>query len=251
MLLNGAKPTIRLLFSMLLAASLLGCAGDAEKKKELADIYLQLGVRYMNLNKLESAKENLEKVIEQDPDNVQAHNALGYLFERIQKYPEAKQHYQTALELEPEDISIQNNFGRFLCERREFDEGTKLLNMAVANLLNDRAWIAMTNLGLCQLGMGNQQQAKNYFKDALQLNPNYAPALLEMQKFSYQSGEYWAAKGYLQRYLQQASQTPKTLWIAIQTEQALGNYNLADEYRNELLEKFPSSPEAKQIQGQH
>jgi len=248
---NCLKFICRLLFSLCLAVFLLGCAGDAERKKQLADIYLQLGVRYLNLNKLETAKENLEKVIRQEPGNMQAHNALGYLYERIERYPEAKKHYQKALDLAPDDISIQNNFGRYLCERRDFDEGLALLNKAIANLLNDRAWIAMTNLGLCQLGMGDQQKAKNFFKDALRLNPNYAPALKNMQKFSYQSGDYWAAKGFLERYLQQAAHTPDTLWIAVQTEQSLGNQNLADEYRRQLLDTFPLSPEAKQIQAQH
>ncbi len=246
------KTVLRLvlwLFFSTLAVCLLGCSGNA-KKKELADIYLQLGVRYLNLNKLESSKENLKKAVEQEPDNAQAHNALGYLYERIERHQEAKEHYQKSLDLMPDDISIQNNFGRFLCERSEFDQGTELLKQALANLLNDRAWIAMTNLGLCQLGMGNSQKAKTYFKDALQLNPSYAPALLEMQKFSYQSGDHWAAKGYLQRYLEQASHTPGTLWIAIQTEQALGNPHLAGEYRKELLDKFPSSPEAKKIRAQ-
>jgi len=232
-----------------LAVVLAACASSAEKKSQL-DVYLQLGIRYLNLNRLEAAKENLEKVVDQDPDNIQAHNALGYLYEKIQKYPEAKRHYTEALRLAPDDLSIQNNLGRFLCERREFSEGMELLNKAIENLLNDRPWLAVTNAGLCQLGMGDQQKAKGYFKQALQLNPSYAPALMEMQKFSYQSGEYWAAKGYLQRYLQVAPQTAGTLWVAMQTEQALGNQNLADEYRNELLEKYPLSPEARQVQTQ-
>jgi type IV pilus assembly protein PilF len=246
--LRGIKVS-RWLFGVGFAAVLAACASSSEKKAQL-DVYLQLGVRYLNLNRLEPAKDNLEKVVEQDPDNIQAHNALGYLYEKIQKFPEAKQHYQQALRLAPDDLSIQNNLGRFLCERREFNEGMALLDKAIANLLNDRPWLAITNAGLCQLGLGDQQKAKLYFKQALQLNPGYAPALLEMQKFSYQSGEYWAAKGYLQRYLQVAQQTPGTLWIAMQTEQALGNQNLADEYRNELLEKYPLSPEARQVQTQ-
>lgn len=237
------------LFGLGLVAVLAACASSAEKKSQL-DVYLQLGIRYLNLNRLEAAKDNLEKVVDQDPDNIQAHNALGYLYEKIQKYPEAKRHYAEALRLAPDDLSIQNNLGRFLCERREFGEGMELLNKAIENLLNDRPWLAVTNAGLCQLGMGDQQKAKGYFKQALQLNPSYAPALMEMQKFSYQSGEYWAAKGYLQRYLQVAPQTAGTLWIAMQTEQALGNQNLADEYRNELLEKYPLSPEARQVQTQ-
>lgn len=229
---------------------LAACATSAEKKAEI-DVYLQLGIRYLNLNRLEAAKDNLERVVAQDSGNIQAHNALAFLYEKIQKYPEARKHYETALTLAPDDLSLQNNFGRFLCERQEFDKGMELLNKAIANLLNERPWLAITNAGLCQLNSGQQQKAKAYFKQALQLNSSYAPALLEMQKFSYQNGEYWAAKGYLQRYLQVAAQTPGTLWIAIQTEQALGNHNLADEYRNELLEKFPVSPEARQIESQH
>jgi type IV pilus assembly protein PilF len=68
-----------------------------------------------------------------------------------------------------------------------------------------------------------------------------------MQKMSYLSGEYWAAKGYLQRYLSVADHTSGTLWFGMQTERALGNQALAKEYQNLLLEKFPLSDEAKQI----
>jgi type IV pilus assembly protein PilF len=76
-------------------------------------------------------------------------------------------------------------------------------------------------------------------------NDSYAPVLLEMQKLSYQHGEYWPAKRYLQKYLSVASHTSETLWFAIQTERALGNAELANEYQNLLLEKFPLSNEAK------
>ncbi len=244
MLRNLSKALKPLAFA-LCALVLVACASSAKKKAE-ADVYLQLGVRYLSMNKLEVAKENLERVLSMDSNNVQAHNALGFLYEKIEKYPEARTHYQTAFKLAPDDLSIQNNFGRFLCERREFDQGMELLGKAIANLLNDRLWLALTNAGLCQSGMGQQQKAKAYFKQALQVNSNYAPALLEMQKISYQNREYWLAKNYLQRYVSLAPQTAESLWIAIQTERALGNYGLANEYHNELLEKFPLSNQARQ-----
>lgn len=245
-MLRDIQKMTKLLAMGLCPVVLAACATSAEKKAE-TDTYLQLGVRYLSMNKLEIAKENLERALEMDSSNVQVHNALGFLYEKIEKYPEARAHYQTALNLSPDDLSIQNNFGRFLCERREFEEGMALLNKAIGNLLNDRPWLAITNAGMCQLGMGQQQKAKAYFKQALQLNEGYAPALLQMQKISYQSGEYWAAKSYLQRYLGSAQQTAESLWIAVQTERALGNIGLANEYHNELLEKFPLSKEAKQV----
>ena len=122
-----------------------------------------------------------------------------------------------------------------------------LLTKAISTQLNDRQWLALTNAGRCQLAMKQQQSAKAYFKQALILNNTYAPALLEMQKISYQNGEYWAAKGYLQRYLSVASHTSGTLWFAMLTERALGNTALAKEYQNLLVEDFPLSDEAKQI----
>lgn len=228
-------------------AVLCGCTTTAEKK-EKTDTYLQLGVRYMNMNRLELAKENLEKALKTDSGNVQVHNALGFLYEKIEKFPLAKEHYQNALRLMPDDLGVQNNYGRFLCEHNEIDAGLSLLNKAITNLLNDRQWMALTNAGICQLKQGQASRAKAYFKQALMVNDSYAPALLEMQKLSYQNREYWPAKGYLQRFLAVAQHTPESLWYGMQTERALGNSGLAQEYKNLLLEKFPISNEARKVE---
>jgi type IV pilus assembly protein PilF len=235
---------------LLLAAVLTSCAsstGNSAKDEDLANIHLQLGVRYMDLNKLEVAKENLQLALKKDPDNAQVHNAFAFLYEKLNEYDKAKVYYEKALDVSPDDWSVQNNFGRFLCDRGEYEQGMALLTQAISTQLNDRQWLALTNAGRCQLAMKQKQSAKAYFKQALILNNSYPPALLEMQKLSYQSGEYWAAKGYLQRYLSVADHTSGTLWFGMQTERALGNAALAKEYQNLLLEKFPLSDEAKQI----
>ncbi|MEQ1558433.1 MAG: type IV pilus biogenesis/stability protein PilW [Methyloglobulus sp.] len=234
------------LLSMTLVACSWFSAGSDEKP---TDVYMQLGVRYMELNKLELAKENLQKAVDKDSDNYRAHSALGYLYEKINKLDNAKQHYEAALSIAPDDAGVQNNFGRFLCERRQFDKGLALLIQAGDNMLNDKQWLALTNAGRCQLGMGQRDKAITYLRQALALNDRYAPALFEMQRISYEIGEYRASEDYLQRYLGEANHTPETLWIGIQTEQALGNSSLANEYRNLLLDKFPDSNEAKQVSG--
>jgi type IV pilus assembly protein PilF len=213
------------------------------------DIYLQLGIRYMDIDKLELAKQNLQLALEKDQNNARAHSALGYLYEKINHFDDAGKHYETALSLAPDDSGIQNNFGRFLCDRRQFDKGLALLTQAASNMLNGRQWMALTNAARCHLGMGQRPQAVMFLKQALELNGQYAAALFEMQKISYQMGDYKAAEDYLQRYLGEANHTPETLWVGIQTEQALGNLSLANEYRNLLLEKFPNSNEAKQVAG--
>ncbi len=237
-----------LFLAFLLASCTLFTDTDkATKNDESASIYLQLGVRYMDLGKLEIAKENLQRALKKDPNSAQVHNAFAFLYEKLNDYELARENYERALELSPDDWSVQNNYGRFLCDRSEYEQGMALLTQAISTQLNDRPWLALTNAGRCQLAMQQKQSAKAYFKQALLLNNTYAPALLEMQKISYQSGEYWPAKGYLQRYLGVADHTSGTLWFGMQTERALGNEALAKEYQNLLLEKFPLSDEAKQI----
>jgi type IV pilus assembly protein PilF len=247
---DTSKISYRLASCLLLAVVLTSCASstvNGSKSEDAASIYLQLGVRYMDLNKLEIAKENLQLALKKDPNNPQVHNALAFLYEKLNDYDKAKDQYEMALDESPNDWSVQNNFGRFLCDRGEYEEGMALLTQAITTQLNDRQWLALTNAGRCQLAMKQKQSAKAYFKQALILNSTYAPALLEMQKVSYQTGEFWVAKAYLQRYLGVAPHTSGTLWYGMQTERALGNAELAKEYQNLLMEKFPLSDEAKQI----
>ncbi len=232
----------------LLTVALIACAASSEKNASAsADVYLQLGVRYLSMNRLELAKEDLEHALRLDSRNSKAHDAIAFLYEKLNKLDLARDHYQTALDLVPDDLNIQNNFGRFLCDRGEFEKGMVLLSQATANPLNDQPWLALTNAGRCQLAMKQQQKAEDSFRQALQLNGSYPPALQEMQKISFLKGDLWPAKGFLQRYLSVAPQTPQTLWIAIQTERALGNQKQADDYQKQLLETFPISDEAKLV----
>ncbi len=232
----------------LLPVALIGCSTPLEREgADAVNVYLQLGVRYLSLNNLPAAKENLELALQNDSDSIPAHIALAFLYEKLNKYDEARSQYELALSLDPENLSLQNNFGRFLCDRREFDKGMDLLTKASSNLLNENSWMPLTNAGRCQMAMGDKPKAAMYFEKALQANTNYAPALQEMQKMSYQNGDFKAAREYLERYLTVADHTPESLWLAIQTENALGNEMLVKEYTSLLLEKFPYSNEAKQI----
>jgi type IV pilus assembly protein PilF len=233
----------------LLPVALIACSSTLPEREsdEQAGVYLQLGVRYLNMNNLPAAKENLEMALKTDSDNLAVHIALAFLYEKLNKFDDARAQYEKASNMEPENIDLQNNYGRFLCDRREFDKGMAMLTKASSDLLNQTPWMALTNAGRCQLAIGDKGQAEKYFNKALQSNPNYAPVLQEMQKLSYQNGDFKSSKEYMDRFLTVAQHNPETLWVAIQTEQALRNDMLVKEYTDLLLEKFPFSNEAKQI----
>ena len=242
--------TSKLFLSSIFVCFLTACATTDDTKSvegNAANVYLQLGVRYLNLNKMEIAKENLQHAIHLDSKNAQAFNALAFLDEKLNKIDDARAHYQTAIALTPDDLGIKNNYGRFLCEQGEIENGMALLTTAATDGLNERPWLAMTNLGRCYMQLAKYQEAETYFTQALQLNQNYSPALLEMQKINYHQGNFSTARVYLNRYAQVSEHTPESLLIATQIEGAAGNAGMAKHYQTLILTKFPLSAEAKRF----
>jgi type IV pilus assembly protein PilF len=246
------KKIINSLIIMLVSIMLSACVSsnsskDSLSKPEEAKLYLQMGVRYLEMDMLKIAKENLETAESIDPNNATIHNSLGALYERLKMFPDAREQYRKAVALDTSDAAAKNNYGRFLCERGNYEEGMELLNEALALPLNNRKWFAYTNIGRCELRNGKQKLAEANFRMALQRKKNYSPALFEMQKISYHSGKYMSARAFLERYLSVARHNPATLWYAVQTERALGNEKLARIYKEKLSTLFPTSKEAQQL----
>ncbi len=246
------KKNIKYLLIALIVIFVSACVSSSRPKQDLSDekqasLYLKMGARYLEMGMLTVAKENLETAEEIDPNNANVHNALGALYERMGRLPEAKEQYQEAIELDGTSFSTKNNYGRFLCERGEHDAGIQLLNEVLLMPLNNRKWFAYTNIALCELRKGQQKEAEYNLRSALQINKNYIPALLEMQKISYHSEEYMSARAFLERYLGQAKHNAETLWYAVQTERALGDQKKAELYEDKIFSLFPMSKQARQL----
>lgn len=214
---------------------------------ERAKLNLEMGVRYLEMGKLEIAKEKLETAYDLDSGNAETHNALAVFYERIKDYEEATDYYQSAISKAPENYSIKNNYGRFLCERNQIKEGMVLLQQSLDSPLNQRPWMALTNMGNCHLQQNDPVKSEEYYRRALQANPEYAPALQEMLKISYNNQQYMSARAFLERFMAVSKHTPETLWFGFQTERALGNRQTADGYKEQLIGTFPTSKEALQV----
>jgi len=243
------KQLIKCLLISLLVSACVSSNGakDSLSKSEEAKLYLRMGVRYLEMGMLKTAKENLEVAEDIDSNNAAIHNSLGALYERMRLFPKAREQYQIAISLDTENAGAKNNYGRFLCERGNYEAAMELLNEALLMPLNNRKWFVYTNIGLCELRKGNKKLAEGNFRNALQMNKNYSPALSEMQKISYHSAKYMSARAFLERYLAVAKHSPETLWYAVQTERSLGNKKLAESYIYKLNNLFPTSKEAQQF----
>ncbi|WP_347989678.1 type IV pilus biogenesis/stability protein PilW [Methylomonas sp. AM2-LC] len=238
-----------------LSLSLLTCAcglipnmsGDSKSNAEKAQIYLEMGINYLEFDKLDIAKEKLDLALRYDSSNPNIYNALGSFYEHIKDYANAEMSYDSALSKGPDNFVVEANVGRYYCERGNFEKGISLTQEAIEQPMNNRQWYAYTNKGVCFEKQNNFAKAEEFFRLALKLQPEFAPALLEMQKISYENRQYMSARAFLERYLSVSQHTPQSLWIAFQTERALGNSKAAEDYANQYLETFPAAKESDQI----
>jgi type IV pilus assembly protein PilF len=231
-------------------AGLVACTSDKPppvdmNERSTADVYVLKGVKYIETGRLDVAKQDLEHAIELDSKNVEAHNAMGVLYERLEQPAAAEEEFKRALSLDSSNPDVAVNYGRVLCIQGKYEQAMQYFKPVLENKLYAMPWIVLANTGICYKRQGQLREAENYLRLALNANPYFAPALLEMAKLSLENGNAMSARGFLQRYEASVAPTAESLWYGVQTEQALGNTRGANAYLKQLRRFFPESKEAQ------
>ena len=213
----------------------------------IAALQANLGMGYMREGELDLAWDKLTKALDADPRYSVAHNAIALLYERFNQPEDARKHYELAVKYNPMDSSAHTNYGSFLCRRGEFEAAERSFQHALENPLYRTPEIPITNLGLCLQQDGQTDLAENYLRRALELNPRIASALIAMSDLSLQNGSEMSARAYMQRYTEVSGHSPRTLWLSVQIERALGDLNAAASYAMLLRSNFPDSQETRKL----
>ncbi len=208
----------------------------------------QLGIMHMREGNYEVARLKLEKALELQPDRVEAHEAIAILFAQVGETSQAEKHYKKSLQLNPEYARGRNNYGQFLCAQGHYKKAEKQFLLAANNPFYDFPSLPFTNAGLCAKRIPDMVKAEEYFRLALQKDPAFASALLQMGLISYSKGDYMSARGYMQRLEEVTKHSPESLWLAVRTEYALDDHEAWRNYSILLKNNFPESNETRTLQ---
>jgi len=207
------------------------------------DVYVKLAVAYMRNGQMDIALQQAKRAISIDPNSTSAHNVIALIYSRLGENELAAQHYRRGIEAQPRDPYIRNAYGTFLCQQGRYQEAEQEFVNALKNPLYRTPEMAYSNAAICTSKQGNWERSEAYLRKALQYNPVFPPALLQMAKLSLTRGDYSGARTFLQRYAAVAPHNAESLWIGIQTERALGDKDGAASYLLKLKSGFPNSPE--------
>jgi type IV pilus assembly protein PilF len=244
-------------YAALLFAALLGlqaCGGDTrddddrpKSPRDAAKYNLQLGMAYLERNELQFAREKIDKALEQDSSNPDAHRAAALLYDRVGQYDKAERHYETALRLRPNDPLILNNYGVFLCRRGKVDKGEGRFVQSAKSPFNREPENAYSNAGTCMRGAQRYQEAATYFEKALSVRPKHRDALLQIAEMSFEQKRFDESRAGVMRYIERVGATAEILWLGVRLERAAGNITQANTYARRLRTEYPTSEQTRAL----
>lgn len=95
-------------------------------------LWLNLGLSYRAINRLEDARHALFQAIKANPSDVDILDTLGVVCHELGADDSAEEAYQHALEMEPGNGRVWNNFGVLLFGQSRFVEACQAFEKAIA-----------------------------------------------------------------------------------------------------------------------
>jgi type IV pilus assembly protein PilF len=237
-----------------LAAFLLyGCGShnpnemSKPQPERASDINVEIGIDHLRKGNLAAAKEKIDRALEQNSRNANAHSAAGLLYDRLGETKKADSHFDRALSLDSKNPDIANNYAAFLCKNTRYERGEKFALQASKNPLYKTPEVALVNAGNCARAAHELTRAEQHYREAIRLQPRFGAALFSLAELENEQKHYLSARAFFERYLAVARTSPSSLWLGVRIERGLGNAGTANQYAQRLKNEYPSSPETKQL----
>jgi tetratricopeptide (TPR) repeat protein len=122
------------------------------------------------INRFDVMEKNLSTIIEIDPENTNALNALGYTWaDQNKNLEQASIYIDKALESNPDNAAFQDSKGWLLYRQGDLDGALIWLKKAYAQLKNDEV---AAHIAEVLWHLDRNQDAKTYLNEVIRLNPD-------------------------------------------------------------------------------
>jgi type IV pilus assembly protein PilF len=196
---------------------------------------------------LTTAREKVEKALDQDPHTATTQLAAAFVFDRLGESKKAESHFEEALKLSRDDPNVMNSYAGFLCLKGDRKRGEAMLLEAAASPLNRTPEVAYANAGRCARSDGRPKDAEKHFRAALARKPDQQDSLFQMAELEHDLGNDLQARAFLERYVSLAPDSAAALWLGYRIERGLGDQGQAGLYSQRLKKDFPMSAETSAL----
>jgi TolB-like protein/Flp pilus assembly protein TadD len=170
-----------------------------EADPNFADAYGMLAEAYYNFGDRDAVPDTALRAIELDPSSGFAYAVLGLYYGNYHdRLSEAKRAYEQAIELSPNNATVLVRSGRQLAEvSGEHADAIRLGERAAA--IDPTSDFVHWRLGFSYLRAGQLEQATRHLEEAIEINPMFDNAYLDLAIAEYLKGDKAAARRRLDR----------------------------------------------------
>jgi len=159
--------------------------------------WANLGTLYYRTRRYAEAEQVLKKAIALDSTNIGGWNYLGLTYNNTRRFAEAEPVLKKVLELDSTNVYAWNNLGYLYYETRRLAEAEQTLKNAIA--LASTVANPHKHLGMVYFKSNRPKEARQSFLVAIELDPNYAAAMLGMAYLLAFEGKTTDALGYVEQ----------------------------------------------------
>jgi tetratricopeptide (TPR) repeat protein len=168
---------------------------------------------YYQLEDYGKAVTSLQKAIEKNPSDAEAHYTLGRTYLELDEYKKAVQPYQKAIELNKSKNMWMYELGLLYYNNYQYPDAVKYFKMAEENgyqKSND----FYENAGFAYLSMGDVSTGMTYLTKVLERKPNNKALLSNIAQSLHQAKKYDEALNYYQKLIELDATDAKSLYMA-------------------------------------
>ena len=187
------------------------------------------------------ARGEAELVLKQDPRSPGAHTLLAAALEVVGEGARAGEDHRRAAELAPNRGAVLNNYGAWICAQGRPAESLAWFDRALAAPGYATPATALANSGACADQAGQGARAQRELRRAIELDPTNAVALGALAEHELRAGRAFEARAFSERRLAAAPADRRSLLIASQIEEKLGDTQAAGRYVQRMKTEFPDA----------
>ena len=225
----------------------LSCAVKTPKKEEKSwQFYYDLGMSSYQAKNYSEAIANFHRALKVNPNEPKIWNALGITYTEVKEYQKAEKSFKKALEIDPNYSEARMNLGILYMKEGKYHLARKLLEKAGNDELFPKKHIAYYYLAKVYKALGNTKKYIYYLEKAVNYNPLYLEAQLELAEAYKEVGEYEKALKVYKQLINNGYDDPYILYKLAEVYYLMGNYMKARALIKRILYNYKLNEEQKE-----
>lgn len=226
---------------------------------QLPEVQLAIGLLNLQTGDYPGAVSEFQRVLESDPQNVDAYMNLGSAYDTLGRVDEAEQQFRKAAAISPRCWKCYNSLGIFLNRHARYREAAEAWQQII-ELTPDNVW-GYLNVGVAYFNIGQFEKADGFFRKGLQVAPDNADLYANLGTVNFFLGrfdedtayckkaiernparfDYWGNLGDAYRMIpEQSNKAPDAYREAIRLAEAQLKVNPSDNYALSSLAHYYS-----------